>query len=139
VGLPIGGRAFLRAYGRAMTSVRAAASRAGVTVTWLVPPVRPGSDPAPRLNATLAAMARRRHWVVSDAADALADDHGRWTRTLPCASWEGSDEGCHRGRVPVRDRSRVHFWFARSSEPATVEGYSPGAFRWAAAASHLLP
>jgi hypothetical protein len=132
-GLAIGSAGFLRAYGRSMSEVQAAAGRAGVPVTWLVPPVRPGSDPAPTLNETLAAMARRRGWAVSDAADALADARGRWTRTLPCAPWEGPDHGCEDGRVPVRDRSLVHFW---APAPAA---YSPGAFRWAAAATRLLP
>ncbi len=132
-GHPIGGDEFLAVYRDSFDRILRAATAAKIQVTWVVPPVRPGTDPAPGLNETLADMARRRGWKVVDGSASVATSTGAWTRTKACATWETAEDGCEAGQIPVRDDSRVHFWFTDDT------GYSPGAMRWASASVPGMP
>lgn len=130
---PIGSAAFLASYRTAMDQVAEAARTSGVTVVWAKTLVRAETDPAPGLNETFATMAEAHGWKVVDASRAVADTHGRWTKTLPCLTWETAAQGCTDGRIDVRSSDRTHFG------PDDGNPYSSGRIRWATALSAQLP
>ena len=107
----------------------------GIRVYWVSAPLLPGwaFDPTPGLRAVYADIAARWGPPVTyvDAGQAVLDQ-GNYAASLPCLSWEGPNEGCQGGLIPVRNPDAVHLCpVAGYGNPCPV--WNSGGWRFGAA------
>jgi hypothetical protein len=127
---------FDNGYRRAALQALAAFAAEGTEVVFALPPPRldiAAAATLPNLYRSIAAefptIAR-----TFDAGARVAGQGRRWTRTLPCLSFETAAFGCRNGQIAVRGADRVHFCPGAMNPGSLWAGcsvWSSGAWRYA--------
>jgi hypothetical protein len=103
---------------------------AGIPVVWVSTPLPRGDDHA-ALQAQFNQIEREAATSLGETyvdAGASVLDHGTFSRTLPCLSFETRAEGCIDGRIVVRAPDGGHLCPTQKNFPCPV--YSSGALRY---------
>jgi hypothetical protein len=108
----------------------------GTEVVFALPPPRIDIVSSDRLPAHYRSVAARWPSLVRtyDAGRLVADADREWTEKLPCLPFEGEEQGCSEGEIPIRSQDHIHFCLGTLTQPRNVYSgctvWSSGSWRY---------